>query len=118
MKLKYRLRLLVSLCPLLIPQLAFAHAILISSTPAANSLVRGPETAIVMEFNSRVDGVRSRITVVPEKGDSQTLQIQRQTLPNELSSHAQLKAGKYKLYWQALAVDGHLTRGVISFTVQ
>jgi len=36
-----------------------------------------------------------------------------------LSARAQqLAPGKYTLRWQALAVDGHITRGEVPFTVE
>jgi copper resistance protein C len=115
-KLKLSLRILPFL--LLVPQLALAHATLVSSTPAVRGTVHGPDITVDIKFNSRIDGSRSRIVLVAADGNPQNLQIKQQTIPNGFSSHLQLKPGKYTLYWQALAVDGHITRGVIPFTVQ
>jgi methionine-rich copper-binding protein CopC len=35
-----------------------------------------------------------------------------------LDAHTSLQAGKYLIRWQALAPDGHITRGEIPFTVR
>ena len=36
---------------------------------------------------------------------------------NALDAEADLKPGAYTLRWQALALDGHITRGDVPFTV-
>ena len=41
---------------------AFAHAVLVQSTPGAHQAVKGPDVAIDLKFNSRVDGSRSALT--------------------------------------------------------
>jgi len=47
---------LVGCAAMLLPRIAFAHAHLLSSTPAASATVHGPDVAIELRFNSRVDG--------------------------------------------------------------
>jgi len=104
----------------LIPSAAFAHALLESSTPADHSVVHGPNVSIVLRYNSRVDARRSMLTIVNAgPGNAKAkLTMEPQKSPNELRAYAQLKPGKYEILWQALATDGHLTRGVVTFTVQ
>ena len=104
-------------CLLVSSSLAFAHAVLISSTPKANETLRGPSIDIDLKFNSRVDGTRSTLSVVDTDGSVKPLPLSKQTEPNELLAQAQLSPGTYTLRWQALAVDGHITRGQIPFTV-
>lgn len=101
---------------LLLPSIALAHAHLLSSTPAANATVHGPDVAIELRFNSRVDGAHSVLSVVTSNGGV-TLVIDRQSAENNLNAHATLKPGSYTLRWQALSTDGHITRGEIPFTV-
>ncbi len=96
---------------------AFAHAVLIASTPKAHGTVHGPSIDIDLKFNSRVDGTRSSLSVVMPDGSVKTLTLSKQVEPNELIARAQLSAGNYTLRWQALAVDGHITRGEVPFTV-
>jgi methionine-rich copper-binding protein CopC len=47
------------------------------------------------------------------------LALDPQTKPNILSGKADgLTAGTYKLQWQVLAADGHITRGEFTFNVE
>ena len=104
----------------LIPSAAFAHAVLESSTPANGSTVHGPDVNIVLHYNSRVDGMRSSLGIVnagPHRSKA-AITMEPQRSPNELRAHAHLSPGKYEILWQALATDGHITRGIVNFTVQ
>jgi copper resistance protein C len=110
---------LVACALLLAPRLALAHAHLESSTPAANATVQGPNVAIELRFNSRVDGQRSSLGVVIAGGSGKASIVRdSQRSENTLNAHATLQPGHYVIQWQALAPDGHITRGEIPFTVQ
>ncbi len=88
------------------------------SKPALHSSVKGPDVAIWLRFNVRVDGSRSRLHLLSPDGSQQTLSLAKQTNPDILQSQvAGLKPGDYKLQWQVLASDGHISRGEIDFTV-
>ncbi len=102
---------------LLMPRLALAHAHLLTSTPAANATVHGPDVVIELRFNSRVDGAHSVLAMTTSGGNAQ-ISIDKQSSPSSLNAHAKLKPGSYTLKWQALSTDGHITRGEIPFTVQ
>lgn len=111
---------LAALVCTLVPSAAFAHAVLERSTPADHSVVHGPDVNIVLHYNSRVDAKRSTLAVVnvgPQRAKA-NIEVEPQKSPNELCAHAHLSPGKYEILWQALATDGHLTRGVVTFTVQ
>lgn len=103
---------------LLAPRVALAHAVLVASTPAANAEVHGPNLAIELRFNSRVDGARSRLFLVMPGGQSQALPMEKQSTATTLGAHIMLKPGSYRIRWQALSTDGHITRGEIPFTVR
>src|SRR5689334_23966669 len=47
---------------------ASAHAIIVSAIPTANQHVRAGRLAVRMEFNSRIDKVRSRLKVMAPTG--------------------------------------------------
>ncbi len=96
-----------------------AHAILVEASPAQDGSVKGPDFTIQLRFNSRIDGSRSQISlVVPEK-TVRTLKIEKQAAPNVLTAKAVgLKPGAYRLRWQVLASDGHITRGEYGFNVK
>jgi len=97
---------------------AWAHAVLMESKPGLNSSVKGPDVAIWLRFNVRIDGSRSRLRVVKPDGSLVTLTLPKQSSPDILQSLASgLAPGAYKLQWQVLASDGHMSRGEVSFTV-
>jgi copper resistance protein C len=97
---------------------AVAHAILLESNPALKSAVTGPDVPIKLRFNVRIDALRSRLTLIYPDGSAHTLEISKQSPADALSSEATgLAAGTYRLRWQVLASDGHITRGEIPFTV-
>ena len=103
---------------LLIVASASAHAVLLESNPPAKSTVAGPDLAIKLRFNVRIDAGRSRLTLIHPAGSVQPLEINKQTPADTLSANASgLAAGEYRLRWQVLASDGHITRGEIPFTV-
>lgn len=102
------------------PKTAWAHAELIASRPAANSAVKGPAIAIMLRYNSRVDPTRSTVTLLTPSGKIRKIAIQDKSAPNVLSATIAglVLKGAYVLRWQALAGDGHITRGEVPFRVQ
>jgi hypothetical protein len=102
----------------LLLRIAEAHAVLLESNPALNGRVSGPDVPMKLRFNVRIDVARSRLTLVGPDGSSQVLQLGKESGAETLTSQAAgLAPGLYKLRWQVLASDGHLTRGEIPFTV-
>ena len=97
---------------------AWAHAILMESTPKLHATVAGPDVAIRLRFNVRVDGSRSRLHLLASDGSLRTLPLAKQSTPDILQSQATgLKPGAYKLQWQVLASDGHISSGEVAFSV-
>src|SRR6266478_1617804 len=98
---------------------AAAHAVLLESNPPLKSAVSGPDVPIKLRFNVRIDALRSRLTLICPDGSSQALEIGKQSPADALLAEAKgLAAGAYRLRWQVLASDGHITRGEIPFTVE
>lgn len=109
----------VLICWMLFEQPGWAHAILLEATPAANSKVAGPDIAIRLRFNSRIDAQRSRLTLILPDGSNRKLELLPQQSPDVLTSQVNgLADGNYRLQWQVLATDGHITRGEFSFEVR
>jgi len=95
------------------------HAILKESSPAANATVVGPDVLITLKYNVRVDSARSKIQLSRPDDSVTDLPLTKQVSPDTLSSKATgLAPGAYKLQWQVLAPDGHITRGVVPFAVK
>jgi methionine-rich copper-binding protein CopC len=100
-------------------QLLFAHAVLMDSTPKQNSTVKGPDVDITLRYNVRIDGGRSRVELVGPDGNDTNLTLEKQPSPDKLQCKASgLKPGSYKLIWNVLASDGHMSKGEVPFKVQ
>jgi methionine-rich copper-binding protein CopC len=98
---------------------AFAHALLVESTPASNSSVAGPNVVITLKFNVRIDAARSRLQLISPSGSSRSVPVTAGNASNVMLAQANdLRVGKYKLIWQVLASDGHITRGEVVFWVK
>jgi methionine-rich copper-binding protein CopC len=117
-------RILLAVClfagvaMLLLSRAATAHAILVESTPSINSTVIGPNLSVKLRFNVRIDATRSRLTLVKPDATTQSLAIAKDTPADTLASQAlSLNPGEYRIRWQVLASDGHITRGEIPFQV-
>lgn len=101
------------------PAAASAHAIIEAAVPAVGATVQGPDVAVALRFNSRLDHQRSRISVKTPGGESRPVPLDLTDAdPATLSARITgLAPGAYLLHWQVLAVDGHMTRGDIPFVV-
>lgn len=103
---------------LLIGSLAEGHAILKETSPAAGSTVTGPDVPIKLKFNVRIDATRSKLQLMMPDNNMTDLRVEKQSSPDTLTTKAiGLKPGEYKIAWQVLAPDGHITRGLVPFTV-
>jgi methionine-rich copper-binding protein CopC len=107
---------------------ASAHAILIGSQPKQASEVQGPDVDVSLEFNSRIDAERSSLELMRDAADHELapvgagatpLALIRSDEPNRLGAKASgLEPGAYRLRWQVLSVDGHVSRGDVIFKVR
>ena len=103
---------------LLLPHAAFAHAVLVKSSPAQGATVKARDVDITLTYNSRIDALHSSLHLVGPDGKAQTLAVDGHAAPNLLAAKAtSLMAGAYKLEWQVQASDGHISRGVVAFRV-
>jgi methionine-rich copper-binding protein CopC len=96
---------------------AFAHAILIDSVPAPTGHVPAGLVHVTFRYNSRIDAGRSKLTLVrPDQSSTRMSQIDSDK-PDLLRATLDLTPGDYVIRWQVLAIDGHITRGDVPFTV-
>ena len=118
-KFAMRRGLIGALAFVLCATVAWGHAILVMSNPQANSVVSGPKIDVTLKFNVRVDSTRSLIRLVSADGTSTTLPLLPEKVSNVIAATASdVKPGKYKLAWQVLASDGHITRGEVPFSAK
>lgn len=97
---------------------AEAHAIIVAAEPALDAVVQRPSLPVRLRFNSRIDHERSRLTLIRPDGSSLPVPLAASGAPDTLAAEIDgLAPGRYRLRWQVLAIDGHITRGDIPFSV-
>ena len=97
---------------------AWAHAIVVHSTPSAGTTLDLSPTQVIVRFNGRVDHKRSVLSLGQPDKTVRPLVIEMDGPAHELrAALAVLPPGAYRLQWQVLAVDGHIRRGMIPFTI-
>jgi copper resistance protein C len=99
------------------PSIGEAHAILEASEPAAGDRVHAGSVDMKLRFNSRIDRERSRLTLTGPDQVRTALPIDPDGPPAILTAKVTLTPGAYVVRWQVLAIDGHITRGDVAFTV-
>jgi hypothetical protein len=107
------------------PGPAAAHALVVDSTPPAGATLAAAPPRIVLRFNSRIDPERSRLTLVGPSAGAAAAAAPLALAPDPAADATRIEApcpplepGAWRLRWQVLAVDGHITRGDIPFTIR
>jgi methionine-rich copper-binding protein CopC len=100
------------------PSPAGAHAIIIAAAPAPGAMLHAADLPVHLRFNSRIDLARSRLTLIGPDASTRTLPLDATAGPDMLAAEATgLVPGQYRLRWQVLGIDGHITRGDIQFEI-
>lgn len=103
------------------PRRASAHALVTESEPAVGAtLADGPPPRVRLRFNSRIDRARSRLVLHGPDGGQTPLPLASGNDPTLLEARTDIvpwAPGAWRLRWQVLALDGHITRGDVSFTL-
>ncbi|WP_034996975.1 copper resistance CopC family protein [Beijerinckia mobilis] len=119
MRYRFLSALFVLSAALLTSQRALPHAIVLNSSPAINAVVTGESVAIHLHFNSRIDHARSKLTLYAPDGTQGNISLSADSPADDLNTEVKaLTPGAWRLRWQVLSTDGHITRGDIPFTVR
>lgn len=92
----------------------------VASDPAAGASLAAAPRQVTVRFNSRIDHGRSRLVLVGPEAVQLPLNLAPEREPTVLEAAlpgTPLAPGAWRLRWQVLAVDGHITRGDIPFTL-
>jgi methionine-rich copper-binding protein CopC len=101
------------------PGIARAHAIVVAAQPAMNSTVAQGELEIRLDFNSQIDRKRSRLSLQRPDGSELVIALALDGPAGVLVGRARAtQSGHWKLRWQVLSLDGHITRGEVRFSVR
>ncbi|HEY8293215.1 MAG TPA: copper resistance protein CopC, partial [Thermomicrobiales bacterium] len=98
-----------------------AHVALVAATPVPGSTIGQPPKTIRIRFDQVPDPKFNEITLLDTSGKSiaggaATTEAGDPSVI-EVTLTAKLAPGLYTVAWQALANDGHLTKGNYSFTL-
>ncbi len=113
-------RALVALCLLSLTSTAAAHGALRRTDPRGGSTVKSASSQVRLEFTGAIEPAYSRVQVLDgggrrvDLGDNRVDPDNRTLLRVSLPA---LPAGRYKVAWRVLSVDGHVTEGDFTFRV-
>ncbi len=101
---------------------ASAHAVLVSSTPKDGATVKAAPKQAVLHFNAKIDKKVTKVTLLDAKGHKIALTTPKNGYtagkPADLIVPLPtLKPGTYRLEYEVMATDGHVTPGLIRFTI-
>jgi len=102
------------------PGEATAHALVLESAPAQGATLTSPPTHVFLRFNSKLEKRLSHVSLAPAKGKPVALPISvnGQDQPDRIDLPlAPLAPGAYVVRYKVLAVDGHITEGILRFSV-
>jgi copper resistance protein C len=95
-----------------------AHAIIVEAAPQVGAVLHAAAVDVRLRFNSRLDHHRSRLRLLDAVGKETVVRLDDDTPADVITAHiSNLPPGDYRLRWQVLALDGHITRGDIPFSV-
>lgn len=105
----------------LIPAAAYAHAIVLESSPRPGAVLARPPAQITLRFNSKIEKRFTRLTLATGNqppapvtaASDEPAAADRLVIPIR-----SLAPGDYTLRYRVLAVDGHITEGALRFTVE
>ena len=97
---------------------AQAHAIILESAPRHEESLASPKR-LVLRFNSRLEKPLCSVQLVGPRQKTIALLRQDADAPADTLTYAlpPLDPGAYQARWKVMAADGHVTEGVVLFTV-
>jgi copper transport protein len=99
---------------------AFAHAELLSSSPANQELLTESPSEIVLQFTESVDPIEPGIRLIASDGEDVELGPVDQSIGTDrmrAAVPAALADGTYVVAWQGVSADSHRVRGSFTFSV-
>lgn len=103
------------------PGQVFAHASLDHSQPANDAQLDTTPSSVQLWFTRALEPSFSTVSVVDQSGkqvDSGNPAVNDKDPKLLEVGVAPLSAGKYKVIWKIVALDGHKAKGEFSFTVK
>ena len=98
---------------------AHGHAILTKATLEEKPILANTATSVTVHFNSRLEPGFTRVILVDRTRQEHALEVAPGEMGDTVTVHLPaLAPGMYALRYKVLAVDGHVTEGLLRFRVQ
>jgi methionine-rich copper-binding protein CopC len=96
---------------------AAAHSLLLESAPASGATLTTPPRELMLRFNNRIEKSLSRVRLLDERGGAHPLVV---TVDGGAADRLTavvppLGAGRWRVEWQVLSMDGHVVTGRFEF---
>jgi methionine-rich copper-binding protein CopC len=101
-----------------VPQQAWAHNALISSSPAGGTTVAKPPATVVLTFNEPAIATGTKVLVTGPDGSATRGDPDLVDTTVRQGLTADLPAGEYTVQWRVTSADGHPINGTFSFRVR
>jgi copper transport protein len=98
-------------------QPAFAHAELLSSSPAAGSVLDNAPSSLVLTWSEPVTSNALQVRLVDELGSALDAHVMAMGTTTTMHVPQALTPGSYLISWKVISADGHLVSGLIPFAV-
>jgi hypothetical protein len=97
---------------------AHAHAIILESVPGPEESLASPKR-LVLRFNSRLEKPLCSVHLVGPRQKTIARLRQEPDTPADTLAYTlpALDPGAYQARWKVMAADGHVTEGIVLFTV-
>ena len=105
---------------LALPAAAWAHAVLVRTSPLPSSVVNSPPPVVLLTYSEAVEPRFAIVSITNAAGQQQIAGSPRRSAadPNTLVVPLhRLAQGWYLVYWRVISVDGHPVRGAFTFAV-
>ena len=105
---------------LALPAAAWAHAVLVHTTPLPSSLVNRPPPVVLLTYSEAVEPRFAVVSVTNAAGGQQIAGSPRRSTADPKTLVVPLRRlsqGWYLVYWRVVSVDGHPVRGAFTFAV-
>ena len=102
---------------LLVPALAFGHAVASNHNPRANANLQVAPKKISVTLNEDVEATQSELVLIDSSGKvrSDTPRVQGRTLVAPVRG---LTAGRYAYTYEVTSADGHVVRSAVAFSIR